>query len=113
MITEEEYEEFIWIKEHLDEYQNETYLYERGAVHPFKASPFSAITSLYIVTSNMHPRIRTHLDTPMRTFLSNQCQDTSFMDRYKISVIYTPLGCNNTNLTQIHEHVYLYPGLYE
>jgi len=113
MITEEEYEDFVWIRDHLDEYRNDTFLYERGAVHPFKASPFSAITGLNIVTSNMHPRLRIRLDGPMREFLSNQCQDTSFMDRYKISVIYNPLGCNNTNLTQIHEHVYLYPGLYE
>jgi len=83
--------------------------YDRGVVDPFKASPFSAITGLYIVSSSMHPLYRFGLHNEMEKFLQDKCVDTGFLDTYKISIIYG--DCNNSNLTMIHKNVYLYPGL--
>jgi hypothetical protein len=109
MINEDDYATFTWMNDHLDEYRNETHLYNRAAVNPFYASPFSAMTGLYIVSSSMHPIYGYELHTQMETFLNNKCVDTGFLNDHKISVIYGE--CNNNNLTMIYPNVYLYPGL--
>lgn len=111
MISEEDYEAFVWIEDNIDSFRDVNHSYNRGAVHPFKASPFSAVTGLYIVSSNMHPIYGINLHTKMEKFLRDKCVDTGFLDSYKIGVIYG--DCDNDNLTIIHPNVYLYPGLYE
>jgi len=112
MINEEEYENFTWIHDNIDKYRNETYKFDKAAVAPFKASPFSAITGLYILSSSMHPLYGYNLHQKMSEFLNNGCINSSFMDKYEISVVYTT-SCNNENLTAIYPNVYLYTGLYE
>ena len=109
MINEDDCATFTWMNDHLNEYRNETHLYNRAAVNPFYASPFSAITGLYIVSSSMHPIYGYELHTQMEDFLNNKCVDTAFLDDHKISVIYG--DSNNNNLTMIYSNVYLYPGL--
>jgi hypothetical protein len=47
----------------------------------------------------------------METFLREKCTNTSFLDKYQLSVIYGETY--NQNLTKICEKVYLYPGLTE
>ena len=111
MITEQDYQTFTWIKENIDDYRNITHTYERAAVHPFKASPFSAVTGLYILSSSMNPVYNYHLVPTMETFLRDKCRNTSFLDTYKLSVIYG--DADNENLTKIHENVYLYQGIAE
>jgi hypothetical protein len=97
------------MNDHLDEYRNKTHLYDRAAVNPFYASPFSAMTGLYIVSSSMNPIYGYELHTQVESFLNDKCVDTAFLDEHKISVIYG--DCNNNNLTMIYPDVYLYPGL--
>ena len=107
LIDEDDYETFIWIEENIDNFRDENHSYDRGAVNPFFASPFSAVTRLYMVSSIMHPIHGYSLHTEMEKFLNEKCVDTSFMDQHKISVIYTT-SCNNANLTMIHPNVYIY-----
>jgi len=109
MINEDDYATFTWMNDHLDEYRNETHLYDRAAVNPFYASPFSAVTGLYIVSSSMNPIYGYELHTQVEKFLTEKCVDTAFLDEHKISVVYG--NCNNSNLTMIYPNVYLYPGL--
>lgn len=111
MIDEEDYETFTWIRDNIDDYRDENHSYDKAAVHPFMASPFSAVTRLYMVSSSMHPIYGYSLHTEMEKFLSEKCVDTSFLKKYKISVVYG--SCNNDNLTMIYPNVYLYPSLYE
>ena len=47
----------------------------------------------------------------METFLKEKCTNTSFLDTYQLSVIYG--DADNTNLTEIYDKVYLYPGVQE
>jgi len=47
----------------------------------------------------------------MDTFLREKYTNTSFLDTYRIGVVYGDVI--NTNLTKIHDQVYLYPGLLE
>jgi len=111
MIDEQDYETFTWIRDNIDNYRDKDYLYDKAAVDPFMASPFSAITGLYITSSSMHPIYGYSLHTEVENFLNNKCIDTSFLEEHGISIIYG--NCNNDNLTMIHPNVYLYPGLYE
>ena len=112
LINENDYETFVWIEENIDDFRDENHSYDRGAVNPFYASPFSAVTGLYMVSSSMHPIHGYGLHTEMEKFLNEKCVDTGFMDQHKISVVYTT-SCNNSNLTMIYPNVYLYPGLYD
>jgi hypothetical protein len=112
MINETDYETFIWIEENIDNFRDENHSYDRGAVNPFFASPFSAVTRIYMVSSIMNPIYGYSLHTEMEKFLNEKCVDTSFMDQHQISVVYTT-SCNNDNLTMIYPNVYLYPGLYD
>jgi len=111
MITEQDYETFSWIHEHIGEYPDANHSYSRAAVDPFKASPFTAVTGLYIISSSMNPPCGYELHETIETFLHDKCMNTSFLDTCQISVVYGDV--ENTNLTKIHDQVYLYPGLTE
>ena len=107
MITEEDYTTFTWIHDNIDSYHHDNQSYTKAAVNPYKASPFSAITGLTIYTSNMHPRIRPNKQAEMFEYLQNKCNNTKFLDKYDIDVIYGE--CYHDNLTMIYPNVYLYP----
>lgn len=111
MITEQDYETFTWIKDNIDDYRDANHPYQNAAVDPFKASPFSAVTGLYILSSSMNPVYRYDLVPQMEQFLAEKCRNTSFLDKYNLSVIYG--DADNQNLTKIHDKVYLYSGLTE
>jgi hypothetical protein len=109
MITENDYKTFDWIHDHIDDYRDANHSYERAVVHPYKASPFSAVTGLYIICSTMNPIYGYDLHPQMELFLSQGCTNTAFLDKYKLTVLYCQ--ATNTNLTKIHDQVYIYPGL--
>jgi hypothetical protein len=111
MITEQEYETFTWIHDHISDYRDANHSYTRAAVDPYIASPFSAVTRLYILSSSMNPIYGYDLHEKMEKFLNNKCMNTSFLDTYRLSVVYGDVA--NTNLTKIHDQVYLYPRLLE
>jgi PKD repeat protein len=109
MIDEKDYEAFVWIENNIDDYRDENHPYEKAAVHPFKASPFSAITGLYILSSTMHPTYGYNLHTDMEKFLNEKCINISFLEKYQLSVIYG--HCNNEYSEEVYENVYLYRGV--
>ncbi len=55
MMSEEDYETFVWIRDNIDEYRDVNHSYDKAAVDPFYACPFSSVTGLNIVSSKMHP----------------------------------------------------------
>lgn len=109
MITEQDYETFTWIHDHISDYRDANHSYARAAVDPYIASPFSAATGLYTISSSMNPVYGYELAEKMQTFLQEKCTNTSFLVTYHLSVIYG--DATNSNLTKIHDQVYLYPGL--
>ena len=109
-LNEEEFETALWLKENLPGARDQNLTYDRIAIDPFKAAPFSSVSGLYISFSSMHPLLRYDQRDKMIEFLENNCTDSSFLQRYKISVIYAPT-CHNDNLTQVYENIYLYPYL--
>ena len=106
MINENDYETFIWINDNIDRYRDENNTIKRGLINPFKASPFSAITGLNIISSNMHPIYGIKRQYEVKRFLNDKCRDTSFLNKYKIGLVYGK--CENENLTKVYENVYLY-----
>jgi hypothetical protein len=106
MIDETDYETCIWIEKNIDQYQPGTKTL-KAAVDPYKASPFSAITRLYIVSSTMHPIPGYEHHQKVTNFLSGCCKDTSFLETFSASVVYTTGCCNNQNLTMINPNVYI------
>lgn len=111
MINEEQYTTFTWIHNHITTYQDHDHPYDRAAVDPFIASPFTALTGIHTISTIMSPVYGYNLHLQMETFLNNECRNTSFLEVYQLSVIYG--RCNNSNLTMIYPLVYLYPGLYD
>ena len=109
MIDENDYETFIWIRNHIEDYRSENHSFDIGAVHPFKASPFSAITGIHIISSSMHPIYGISLENQMKKFLNEKCDNTSFLEQHRLSIIYG--HCNNEYLKEIHENVFLYYGI--
>ena len=109
LIDEKDYEAFIWIENNMDDYRDENHSYEKAAVHPFKASPFSAITGLYTISSTMHPVYGYELHTDMEKFLNEKCVNTSFLEQHELSVIYG--HCDNAYSEEVYENVYLYGGM--
>ena len=110
MINEDEYETFSWIHDNIKSFRDENHSYDRCAVDPFQASPFAAISGLYIVSSTMSPIYGYSLHAELEQFLNDKCTDTSFLQKYQISVIYSP-NCINENFTVIYPNVYRYPEL--
>lgn len=108
MISEQDYETFIWIRDNIDTYRDENNTYMVAAVHPYKASPFSAVTGLYILCSSMTPLIRYISSDKMESFFADRGRNTTFLYKNRISVVYG--SCDNSNLTMIHPQVYLYPN---
>jgi hypothetical protein len=107
LINEADYEAFTWIEENIDEYRTSQYSYDRAAVDPYKASAFSAITRLYIVSSIMHPIPGYRHRREVYSFLSGCCVDDSFLEKFDVSVVYTRGCCTNENLTMIYPNVYI------
>ena len=109
-LNEEDYENALWLRENLPAARDTNHTYARIAIDPYKAAPFSAVSGLYISFSSMNPLIRYHQQEKMTDFLNSNCTDTTFLQRYKISVIYTT-HCDNTNLTKLNDNIYLYTNL--
>ena len=70
MINEEDYKAFNWIEANINDYRDENNTYDIAAVDPFKASPFSTITGLYIISSSMHPTYGFNLHNDMEHFIN-------------------------------------------
>jgi hypothetical protein len=99
MINEEDYQAFVWIKENLGAE------YDRAILDPWKATAFTAITGKKVYTRiHSYPKPS---DNAATKFLEEGCRSTDFLREEGISVIYTEQTCQNPDLTEVRENVYL------
>lgn len=99
MIDSVDYEAFVWISENID------VRYERAVLDPWKATAFTAITGKYVYTRiHMAPLAK---DKEAYDFLKAGCEDTDFLEQHGISIVYSRLPCDNPDLTEVRENVYL------
>ena len=103
IVSNEEYDDFVWISENL----NGTY--GKAILDPWKAISFRAITGKSVYYSVPQGPSYGH-ETKMRQavdFLDNDCADTSFLIRNNITIVYTNGPCSNPELVKVHERVYV------
>jgi hypothetical protein len=100
-IQEWDYEAFVWIEENIgDEY-------DKALVDPWQASAFTAISG-----KKVYSRVVSTLsDTDLRVyqFFEEHCGDTAFLREHGISIVYTRLPCENPDLVEVRESIYLLP----
>ncbi len=99
MIDDEDYQTFVWIKENVSQE------YEKAILDPWKATAFTAVTGKHIYT-RIHAFPKPS-DNKAREFLEGGCSDTAFLEQNGISIIYTREPCDNSDLVQVREWVYL------
>jgi hypothetical protein len=102
-IQEHDYEAFVWIEENVgDEY-------EKAILDPWKATAFTAITG-----KEVYSHIAAWLsesDLRAYKFFEEHCDDTAFLRKHNISIVYTRLACDNPDLVQVREDIYLLPEI--
>ena len=99
MIDKEDYQAFVWIKDNVDE------SYRKAILDPWKATAFTAVTQ-----KNIYTRIHgapEPIDTQTYEFLRSGCTDTGFLTKNGISIVYTRGSCDNPNLLEVRENIYL------
>jgi hypothetical protein len=100
-IQEHDYEAFVWIEENIgDEY-------DKAIVDPWKASAFTAITGKRVYSHIVSTL--TSSDLRAYEFFEEHCNDTDFLRNHDISIVYTRLTCENPDLVQVREDIYLLP----
>jgi hypothetical protein len=99
MIDEEDYQAFAWIRDNIDN------TYNRALLDPWKATAFVAITQKSVYTRiHVSPLPR---DLEAYQFLDNGCRDTAFLRDNRVSIVYTRDACDNPDLVEVRENVYL------
>jgi len=99
MIDEEDYQAFVWIRDHVG---ND---HDMAILDPWKATAFTAVTGKKVFT-RIHSFPKPS-DEEAYKFLEDGCRDTDFLRKEGISVIYTELGCTNPDLTEVRDNVYV------
>jgi hypothetical protein len=99
MIDDEDYRAFVWIRGNIDSNN------EKSLVDPWKATAFTAITGKNVIR-RIFPS-KEPADDMIYQFLNDGCQNTGFLMDNRISMIYNQLSCNNTDLVEVRNNVYL------
>jgi hypothetical protein len=99
MINDDDYQAFVWIKDNIDEG------YQKAVLEPIKGVAFTAITGKYAYA-------RTYgTPTPnsgqATKFLEEGCADTAFLRENGITIIYTTGECNNPDLREVRDDIYI------
>ncbi len=99
MIDKQDYEAFVWIRD------NVSGDYEKAILDPWKATAFVAITGKWVF-SRIHAYPKP-TDLEAYEYLESGCVDTTFLRENGISVVYSRGECDNPDLLQVREYVYL------
>ncbi|MFC1917806.1 hypothetical protein ACFLXH_04040 [Chloroflexota bacterium] len=99
MIDDIDYEAFTWINGNLDDD------YGLAVLEPWKGTAFVAIARKRVLTRiGAYP---VSIDQQVKRFLDGGCRDTAFLTDRGISIVYTRKSCDNPELIQVKENVYV------
>jgi hypothetical protein len=99
MIDNTDYKAFVWIRDNLGSD------YKKAVLDPWIGAPFTAITGKNVYAWIMGRPEKD--DRAAYAFLSGGCTDTDFLKKNGISIIYTREVCDNPNLVEVAENIYL------
>ncbi len=100
VIDENEFNDILWIKENTS-----------GGIilaDPWKARPIPAITGMRVFTVLPFGPVPELLKINQQAiyFFKGNCTNTSFLKDNNISLIYSPVECNNTDLEKLYKNIY-------
>jgi len=99
MIDDKDYQAFIWIRDNVSNY------YEKAILDPWKGTAFTAVTGKNIYTWIGEKPGKDDIEA--NNFLEEGCKDTAFLKENDISIVYTRLDCENPDLIEVEENIYL------
>lgn len=100
MIDEQDFQAFVWIRDNLDS------SYQKAILDPWKGAAFTAVTGKNVYTMIQLRALPT--DKKAYNFLSDGCKGTSFLKNNVISVVYTRDECDNPELVEVRDGIYLF-----
>ncbi len=106
IISQDEYDDFQWIRENL----NSTY--ERAILDPWKAVAFTPVTGkmvFYAIPQGPGDDMGTKINQ-INAFFAGGCTDTAFLVSNEIDIVYTHGICNNPDLVGVRNGVYIFEG---
>lgn len=103
LIDENDYESFLWIK-------GNTSLDSKVLCDPLKARALAPVAErqVYAVMPFGPVEEKLILVNNANRFLSNNCTNTSFLIENNIDIVYTRNACQNENLTEIKDNIYIF-----
>jgi len=99
MIDKQDYEAFAWVRDNIGKD------YSKAILDPWKATPFAAITGKEIY-SRIHEYPK-DTDLKAKDFLEGGCTNTTFLYDNGISIVYSPISCDNPDLLEVRKNIYL------
>ncbi len=100
IIDEREYDDFLWIKENLE---------GRALIDPWKAIAFTALAEKPVYsTISLGPNPKAEeRNRAIARFFENACNDTEFLRKNNISIVYSYVNCKNPDLEKIKDRIYV------
>ncbi|MEM5829573.1 MAG: glycosyltransferase family 39 protein [Candidatus Aenigmatarchaeota archaeon] len=107
LIDDEDYENFLWIKENTRE---DTIV----LLDPWKARAFATIAErrVYSVMPFGPDEKYLELVDNAYKFFKQNCTNTSFLVENNISLVYSPVKCQNENLVNLKGNIYFFKSAY-
>ncbi len=109
VIDDRDYEAFVWIRDNVND------SYERGIVEPgidsgssksWRGIAFTPISGKYVYNW-FHPGSPPVHWKETKGFFGDKCNDTQFLVKNEISIIYTNINVKNDDLILVRENIYL------
>jgi hypothetical protein len=103
IITNEECQDFLWIKENLND------SYSKAIMDPVKAMAFTPLTRKQVFIQSPLGVGNDQRLALTEQFLTEGCNDTSFLIANGITVVYTHSYCDNPDLVEVQNGIYIIP----
>jgi hypothetical protein len=101
IIDDNDYQNFVWIKDN-------TSPDAKALLDPWKARAFPAIVERRVFTvTPLGPNQEVlKINQKAYDFFNGNCTNTTFLIENNISIVYSPIKCQNNNLTEVKEDIY-------
>lgn len=104
IISENEYDDFVWIHDNLNS------SYEKAILDPWKAVAFTPVTGkkvYYRIPQGPGEDMESKINS-INAFFAGNCSDSEFLETNGISIIYTRGYCSNPDFVEIRDNIYIY-----
>ena len=102
VIDKQEYQDFLWIRDN-------TPKDAKVLLDPWKARALTPVAERQVLSVMPFGPVKETMEfnDQITDFLKNNCTGTSFLIEHNVSIIYYKDGCENNNLVEINDGIYL------